>query len=196
VRRPDEVFVEDLGSANGIQVNGRRVAGSLQILDGDTISFGRLALAVRIGDDDELEATTLVERWKNAFAEREPTPRGAGADPRDRRRHERRDIELQIVYVSSELEIEVVSRDLSESGVFVRSQVLEPIGTTCTLMMQGVASAPVKLSGVVRRVVERDDTATGLGVEFVGLAGGERALIRAICERETRRAMHGDRGRA
>jgi hypothetical protein len=181
VRRPDELFVEDLGSANGIVVNGRKIGGSLQLLDGDTIQFGRLAVNVRIADDDDdLDVTTEVKLQAE----------------RDRRRNERCGVELQIVYVSRELEIEVVSRDISESGVFVCSQVLEPIGTVCTLMMQGVSSTPVKLSGVVRRVVERDETATGLGVEFVDLAKDQRALIRTLCEQASRRGTYGDRGQA
>jgi hypothetical protein len=176
VRRNGELFVEDLGSANGIEVNGRRIAGSLRLVDGDALSFGRLTFTVRVVESEDFETTTDI----NARS-----MRGFVAEQRDRRRHERRDVELRIVYLSSELEIEVISRDLSESGVFVQSPLLDPIGTACTLMMQGVTSTPLKLSGVVRRIVDRKDT-TGLGVEFVGLASGERALIRSICERVTK----------
>ena len=42
-------------------------------------------------------------------------------NPLNRRRHDRQPIELHLVYTSSELEIEALSRDLSESGVFVCS---------------------------------------------------------------------------
>jgi pSer/pThr/pTyr-binding forkhead associated (FHA) protein len=180
VRRPGQLFIEDLGSANGVRVNGYKIGGALQLLDGDRVELGHLALSVRIGEADDFDVPTDVKQRAE----------------RDRRRNERCDVELHIVYVSNELEIEVVSRDISESGVFVRSQVLDPIGTACTLMMQGVSPAPLRLSGVVRRVVERDGAATGLGVEFVGLAHHEAAMIRTLCGQAPPRGMYGDRGQA
>ena len=60
---------------------------------------------------------------------------------------------------SSELEIEATSRDLCESGVFVCTQVLEPIGTECQLTILPDGSPPIAVRGVVRRVVEREDAA-------------------------------------
>lgn len=107
----------------------------------------------------------------------EPAPVQRGLS---RRRHERQPVELHLVYASSELEIEAVSRDLSESGVFVCSQVLDPVGTTCELTILVDGGPPVVVSGVVRRVVERDTEfeAIGLGVEFVKLGAQELAWIR------------------
>lgn len=107
----------------------------------------------------------------------EPAPAQQGLN---RRRHDRQPVELHLVYASSELEIEATSRDLSESGVFVCSQVLDPVGTTCELTILVDGGPPVVVAGVVRRVVERetDIEAIGLGVEFVKLGAQELSWIR------------------
>lgn len=105
--------------------------------------------------------------------------------PLDRRRHDRQEIELHLVYTSGDLEIEAVSRDLSESGVFVCSQVLDPIGTECQLTILVDGGPPIGVQGVVRRVVEREvgDDPIGLGVEFVNLGEPQLAWIRATIAR-------------
>lgn len=106
-------------------------------------------------------------------------------NPLNRRRHDRQPIELHLVYTSNELEIEAMSRDLSESGVFVCSQVLDPIGTDCQLRILVDGGPAIDVRGVVRRVVEReiDGDPIGLGVEFVGLGEQQRNWIRATIER-------------
>jgi hypothetical protein len=94
-----------------------------------------------------------------------------------RRRHDRCPVELQLVYVSSELEIEATSLDLSTSGVFVCSQVLDPVGMRCQLTILVDGGPPLQISGIVRRVVEHDDAEeheTGLGVEFMNVGAGHR----------------------
>jgi len=101
-----------------------------------------------------------------------------------KRRHDRLPVELQLVYVSSELEIEATSRDLSPSGVFVCTQVLEPIGTTCTLTLLVDGGPPLEIHGVVRRVVQHDDADhTGLGVEFSRVGAAERAWLETLIAR-------------
>lgn len=101
-----------------------------------------------------------------------------------KRRHDRLPAELQILYVSSELEIEATSRDLSPSGVFVLTQVLDPIGTTCTLTFLVDGGPPLKLDGVVRRVVEHEDADhSGLGVEFSRVGAQEKSWLDALIAR-------------
>jgi hypothetical protein len=106
-------------------------------------------------------------------------------NPLELRRHERQLLELHLVYTSSELEIEAVSLDLSESGVFVCSQVLDPVGTECLLTILVDGGPPIKARGVVRRVVERADKGhpIGLGVEFLALGPSEVRWIRAQISR-------------
>jgi len=101
------------------------------------------------------------------------------------RRHERHEIAIDVRYVSRELEIEVTSHDLSESGVFVCSPVLEPVGTRCELTFD-LVDGQVDARGVVRRVVERGSASgqpVGLGVEFVELGQRARSLLRDLMAR-------------
>src|SRR5262249_38852046 len=85
----------------------------------------RCGAAVSAEDD---ECATCKYRW-GSFRPTASTL--VGSNPLNRRRHERAPLELSAVYVSSELEVEATTRDLSVSGVFVCTQVLEPLGTTC-----------------------------------------------------------------
>jgi hypothetical protein len=137
--------------------------------------------AAPVSDVDE-ECGNCRYRW-GSFR---PTSRtDVRPNPLNRRRHDRQAIELHLVYSSSELEIEAMSRDLSESGVFVCSEVLEPIGTECQLTILVDGGPPIDVQGVVRRVVERprDGDPIGLGVEFVNLGAQQLSWIRATIER-------------
>lgn len=118
-------------------------------------------------------------------AEPPPLPNREPPRPIDRRRHDRHPVELHLVYASDELEIEAISRDLSESGVFVCSQVLDPVGTRCQLTILIDGGPAVVCEGIVRRVVEHASPhdAIGLGVEFVGIGDTQLAWIRATVAR-------------
>jgi hypothetical protein len=141
----------------------------------------RCATPVRADDE---ECPTCRYQW-GAF--RPTAPTDVRPNPLNRRKFDRRSVELHLLYVSSELEIEATSRDLSESGVFVCTQVLEPIGTECHLTILVDGGPPIEVRGVVRRVVERDDgdDEIGLGVEFIALGPSERSWIRAVVDRMT-----------
>ncbi len=131
--------------------------------------------------DDECAACHY--RW-GSF--RPMVPTDVIANPLHRRRHDRHAVDLHVLYVSNELEIEARTRDLSRSGVFVCSQVLDPVGTPCDLTILIDGGPPIKVSGIVRRVVEHHESirdAVGLGVEFTRLGDPERAWIDAIVER-------------
>jgi hypothetical protein len=105
-----------------------------------------------------------------------------------RRRHDRHAVELQLVYVSPELEIEAASLDLSPSGVFVCSQVLDPVGTKCRLTILIDGGPPLEIGGIVRRVVEHEDASRdecGLGVEFTNVGPAEQAWLEAVIARRS-----------
>jgi hypothetical protein len=137
--------------------------------------------AAPVSDVDE-ECSNCRYRW-GSFRPMSRTD--VRPNPLNRRRHDRQVIELHLVYSSTELEIEAMSRDLSESGVFVCSEVLEPIGTECQLTILVDGGPPIDVRGVVRRVVERpiDGDPIGLGVEFVDLGEQQLTWIRATIER-------------
>jgi hypothetical protein len=106
-------------------------------------------------------------------------------NPLMQRRHHRQQIELALVYSSRELEVEAMSHDLSESGVFVCTEVLDPVGTECQLTILIDGGPPLVLSGVVRRVVSHSvpGGSTGLGIEFVRLASSASQWIRSALAR-------------
>ena len=238
VRRAGDVFVEDLGSANGTLVNGRKLAGALRVLDNDRLVIGTRELAIRIPAIEEKEPPTLNLSdlsVTDALRARTTTtkvpvtvppplanqrcPRcGAAvsaeddecaachykwasfrpqsttlvnpnplAQPLDLRRHERHELELRILYVSPDLEIEATTRNLSASGVFVCTEVLEPLGTRCELTLLLDGGPPLVVRGVVRRVVEHHDASSddevGLGIEFEALGTAERAWLDAAMAR-------------
>ncbi len=56
-RRNGSVLVEDLGSANGIRVNGERIEGALAIQEGDLIEIGDYDLALQAEAADSPAAT-------------------------------------------------------------------------------------------------------------------------------------------
>jgi hypothetical protein len=193
IHRQGEVFVEDLGSSNGTLLNGNLVGDALRIVDGDKISVGTRLLTVRVIKDSLTEPATFVlsklppptARGSSQIAATEPPPLGPQPTPR---RHDRSPIELRVVYTSTELEVEAVSRDLSESGVFICSTVLDPLGTRCTLTLLVEGGPSMVVQGVVRRVVdraERRDGPIGFGVEFVGLDVQQVAWVRMVVARTT-----------
>jgi hypothetical protein len=137
----------------------------------------RCGAAVSYDDD---ECVTCHYRW-GGFRAAATTK--LDANPLNRRRHERHTVELHLLYISSELEIEATTRDLSTSGVFVCTQVLEPLGTACELTLLVDGGPPVHVSGVVRRVVEREESemgSVGLGIEFTNIGASELTWIEAF----------------
>lgn len=86
------------------------------------------------------------------------------------RRDPRFRVEVPIVYSSATLTVDALVRDLSKGGVFIATQVLDPIGTPCDLTARPGSGAELLFAGVVAHV--RDDAspyrAAGLGIQFVG----------------------------
>jgi len=100
--------------------------------------------------------------------------------PLERRRHDRIPRELRLIYVSEALEIEANTSDLSPSGVFVRTQILDPVDTPCRLTILIDGGPALEVQGVVRRVVEQGNERgepAGLGVEIRDLGPHEAAWI-------------------
>ena len=86
VRRSEELFVEDLSSANGTLLNGQPIFGPTRINDKDMVSVGRRHLKVRFDDSSmfpDVEPSTLVVGPSEATAARHPTASDISADPGD-----------------------------------------------------------------------------------------------------------------
>lgn len=204
VRRQDHVFVQDLGSTNGTLVNHRRVDGALRLDPGDEVSIGNRRLVVRMfssEDDDQPDTLTLknldvpeeLARIRSTTTRMVTVPPlGAvqhAPPPRpslEARRHDRHRFELDLVYVSEALEVEATTRDLSVSGVFVCTQLLDPVGTRCQLTILIDGGPPLQLGAIVRRVVEHDplgDEPVGMGVEFEHVSQEARAWLESTVAR-------------
>ena len=111
---------------------------------------------------------------------RTPTAPNVNATTRREARHT---AVLRVAYVSTELEVEATTRDLSLGGVFIRSQVLDPIGTTCQLTIHAEGRGPLHVDGVVRRVVTHEQEGegpVGIAVEFVDIGEIKRAWLEAV----------------
>jgi pSer/pThr/pTyr-binding forkhead associated (FHA) protein len=203
VRAGDEVLAEDLGSTNGTRLNGKILMARTSLKEGDAIELGGYLLELRVVDPAKdqrasRKMTTLGElgNMRRPGRQSSPTTPPALANVRslrptlrtaasERRRDVRRQIEIPIVYSSAELEIEVMTRDLSLSGVFVRSDVLDPVGTACELEILIDGGPPIHVRGMVRRVVEYEQKGkepVGLGIEFLELGAVERQWIESAIE--------------
>jgi len=210
LRVTDEVFAEDLGSTNGTMISGKILVGRVRLRDEDTLELGGYILTLRIVDPGEeaqetRKMTTLRElgNVRRSARAASPTIQAAAMSfrgPRsntlrtgaERRRDVRRSIEIPLVYSSAELEIEVTTRDLSLSGVFVRSDVLDPVGTSCELEILIDGGPPIHVHGIVRRVVEFEHVGkepVGLGIEFIELGAVEKQWIESAIERLTENAL-------
>lgn len=141
--------------------------------------------SARVSDDDD-ECATCRYRW-GSF--RPMVPTDVGSNPIDRRKADRHNVELSILYISSELEIEATTRDLSESGVYICSEVLDAVDTPCQLTILLDGSPPVLAKGVVRRVVDHYEDGkdpVGFGIEFTEISADDRAWLAAIAARAER----------
>lgn len=107
--------------------------------------------------------------------------------PGERRVGDRRFIELTVLYVSRLLELEATTQNLSTSGVFVCTQVLDPVGTRCQLTLLVDGGPPLAIAGHVRRVVETPtgNEPVGLGVEFLDLGPAALSWLEVVLERAT-----------
>lgn len=93
------------------------------------------------------------------------------AGPGDRRQSPRKPVNVPVLYSSASLTFEAMGRDLSKSGMFVATELLEPVGTHCGLILLPDARSTLHVHGIIRRIVDREDAgqAVGIGVAFDGL---------------------------
>jgi pSer/pThr/pTyr-binding forkhead associated (FHA) protein len=85
-----------------------------------------------------------------------------------------------LFYASETLAFDAVACDLSLSGVFVATELLDEVGARCKIVVLPDGSPPVHVAGAVRRIVEEEGR-TGMGVEFTALSEeAERWLIAYI----------------
>jgi len=96
----------------------------------------------------------------------------------DRRSGERFSLEVPIVYTSEALTIDATTQDLSPSGVFIPSPLLDEIGTRCHVTLLPEAAPAIPIGGVVARVVAHGQA--GMGIEFRAPSERARRWLEAV----------------
>jgi pSer/pThr/pTyr-binding forkhead associated (FHA) protein len=202
------LWVDDLGSRNGTRVNGDAIHGAVALEVGDEVALGSRRVTLIVHDDEPFELDTAVVDPFREHIERsavdgfaaEPTARvtqeldrfasparGGRRSGRDRRRHPRHTLELQVRYESEALQVEAVSLNLSSSGVFIQTPILDEVGTRCRLTVLGAdVDDALDRTGEVRRVGDnpRSPEPLGLGIEFADLEDSARVWLEStISER-------------
>jgi len=85
-------------------------------------------------------------------------------------RHEPRYVvAVPVIYSSATLTVDAIVRDLSRGGMFIASDLLDPIDTPCELTALPDGQPALTFSGVVAHVTERSGPRpSGLGVRLLG----------------------------
>lgn len=104
----------------------------------------------------------------------------AGPGGADRREHERFDIELSVDWTSGENFLFSYITNISEMGIFIRSDDPAPVGTELRLRF-GLEDEPLELDGLVVWINPvrpgGDNLNPGMGVRFVGLTPEQRERV-------------------
>lgn len=92
------------------------------------------------------------------------------------RRDPRFPVELPVVYSSATLTLDAIVRDLSRGGLFIATELLDPVGTPCELTALPGGTHALHFSGLVAHVLVQPSVtrATGLGIQLIG--GSPEAL--------------------
>ncbi len=94
-------------------------------------------------------------------------------------------LEVPVRFTSDTLgfECEAELADFSEQGVFVRSDLLEPVGTRVTLRLSFDEGEPVQLEGAVVWATERGPKGPGMGILLFGTPQGYlRRLVDLVAD--------------
>jgi pSer/pThr/pTyr-binding forkhead associated (FHA) protein len=77
-------------------------------------------------------------------------------------------IEVPVIYASDSLTIDAIVRDVSRGGMFIESELLDPVGTTCEVTALPDGHAALRFSGTVVHVTDKvfRGGVSGLGIRF------------------------------
>ena len=93
-------------------------------------------------------------------------------------------VDVAVIYSSDALSFEAVARDLSRTGMFVATELLEPAKTPCRIIVLLDGNPAVSFAAEVSRVVSEDGgdaSPSGLGVRFTEMSeDAERWLVRVL----------------
>ena len=92
-------------------------------------------------------------------------------------------IEVPVIYSSETLTIDAIVRDISRGGMFIESELLDPLGTTCEVTALPDGHSALRFSGIVVHVTDHMFRAgvSGLGIRLTsGSAEAMRWLERVV----------------
>lgn len=105
---------------------------------------------------------------------------------RNRRRHERIPVDMPVLYCSEWLSFDAAARNLSISGVFVASDLLDEVNTACEITLLPDGGQAGTVSAVVRRIVHGSSPQgeqVGMGIEFTPRNEAERQWLYELFQR-------------
>jgi hypothetical protein len=82
-------------------------------------------------------------------------------------------------------EVEGVTSDLSASGLFVQSDLLEPVGTRVRVRVLVKDGEPIAMEGSIAWVAEEPPKGPGMGIALSRTDRAYHQLLRAIATRST-----------
>lgn len=99
----------------------------------------------------------------------------------ERRSNGRMPVNTPLIYSGEDLTFEATARDLSRGGVFVKSDLLEPVGAFCRVTLLPDAHPAVVIQGTVCRIVaateQEDRGPSGMGIRFDVVSDAARAWL-------------------
>ena len=104
----------------------------------------------------------------------------------DTRKSQRRVVSVKVRFKSSTLDDFIIEhcRDVSEGGVFLRSQEPLPVGTLLKFQLL-LADDTAVIEGVGRVIWKREDEDPGMGIKFIKMDEGSQARLQEILEKAT-----------
>ena len=106
----------------------------------------------------------------------------------EKRRSARIPVDVPVIYQSATLEFESTATDLSRGGLFIETEVADPVGTTCGLTLLPDGGPAVSVQAVVCRIeTKAGGRQPGIGVHFGSMSPEAHAWLVALL-REARRS--------
>lgn len=108
-------------------------------------------------------------------------------DASERRRAPRLEVAIPVIYASEWLSVDAVARDVSLSGLFIGSDLLDEVETPCRVTLLADGWQALTFDGVVRRVVQAQagegGRPPGMGIEFNWRDDERRVSLQGLLER-------------
>lgn len=120
--------------------------------------------------------------------DRDQPGEGSGRNGAERREHERYDTSVKVDYASGDTFLFAYLKNISEMGIFIRSNDPLPVGTRLRLRFHVDEGDPLVLAGEVTWInafkKDGDNLNPGMGVRFIELTAERReqvvALVRTV----------------